>query len=697
MKYQKGHRGLHSLQVNIWLDKLSPHPCLSHSFLAKIQTNLRNRLDHTLLLGICSPQPGLSWSGSHRVNSGDELFYTQSHLSLTQRPYHCSLTLALTNSSSTHKTNISLFSESRFWNWSFEVGGTAQTWARGSGIVLHAQFDKRDKVWLNTTLAGRCLQTTAGFMNGQSEHIVCRHPSSQSAGLFGEFNFSGGTGSALEFSNQSQATGESQNNAEYLTEFRQQSRDSEVVQEFSSVSFHALKRLEVLLYLEQADLLVQWQKSTARHFLTENVPQFLNLLQHASLLGQQELRSESCFFVLRSCRWWVSQRLSFFKHIFYLYIQTTCDSSRCVPGCEGQRLEALWREAVSLWTETVGEVLPVDSPQLLPLVRVFVTGLRVTVDVAGQQSYQWLESRLALALSGVRKRLTSVYKFSPRACMLSVNVPLPQLHWPGTNEAELVQTVLEEWLFKPLQSLASIRPTAELYRLKRKIMDSPFIYQALLVSDQFVVTYDNNVYELPSSCPLLLARSISADPFFTLILNPNINPFVLIEMNNNNISIQLNGQVKVNCHTLTTNTFFVDNVSLKDQQSLTLDGWLHGTSTGLMGTNDNEAGNDFVLPNGSYTKNHRTFISSWKITPDCSESPVKKDLFLSSVISPVSCDYLFSSLDSPLSSCFRVVDPSKFLSVCQKSFHKEAPCRLLLLLLMFAGRTTSLWRRLSSA
>lgn len=61
-----------------------------------------------------------------------------------------------------------------------------------------------------------------------------------------------------------------------------------------------------------------------------------------------------------------------------------------------------------------------------------------------------------------------------RECSVSVSVPLPQLHWPGTNEAELVQALLEEWLLKPLQTLASIRPTAELYRLKRKIMDSSF-------------------------------------------------------------------------------------------------------------------------------------------------------------------------------------------------------------------------------
>lgn len=35
---------------------------------------------------------------------------------------------------------------------------------------------------------------------------------------------------------------------------------------------------------------------------------------------------------------------------------------------------------------------------------------------AGQHTYHWMETRLAIALSGVRKQLASVYKFSPRYC-----------------------------------------------------------------------------------------------------------------------------------------------------------------------------------------------------------------------------------------------------------------------------------------
>lgn len=66
--------------------------------------------------------------------------------------------------------------------------------------------------------------------------------------------------------------------------------------------------------------------------------------------------------------------------------------------------------------------------------------------------------------------------------------------------------------------------------------------QALLVADQFVVTFDGHLYELPPSCALLLARDVSAEPSFTLL---RYTDFLLIEMNNSTVTIQHDGQVRV--------------------------------------------------------------------------------------------------------------------------------------------------------
>ncbi|XP_037642433.1 uncharacterized protein LOC119498040 [Sebastes umbrosus] len=707
MKYQRGPRGMHSLQVNVGLDKVSPAPCPSHTLLAKIQTNLRDRLEHTVLLGLCPPQPTLSWSGSHRVNSGEELFYTQSRLSVTGRPHHCSLTLALTNSSTAQGSNVSLFSESRIGNWSVEVGGSALSWPRGSGLQVQARLDRRETIWLNGTAEGRCLQTTAGYMNGPglnedvtvaacvgTNHSLMLDVRKRDGGSEPETLGSVSVGSAnhrltlrasgcLESLTAVEAriqylSSQIQNKLleriktlqHLLSEFRRQSRDSELLQELSAVPLHVSQRAEALLEHRNGGLLSLWRSSPPHRVVIDSLPRFLSLLQHASLLGQQELR----------------RPLATLAGVY--------------QDVKGQRVEALWREAVSLWTDGLVVVLPVllGNPQLSSLAQAGVATLGVALDVAGQHTYHWVETRLAMALSGVRKRLASVYKFSPSECSVVASVPLPPLPWSRVSEAGLVEILLEEWLLRPLQALASIRPTAELYRLKRKIMDSPFTHQALLVANQFVVTFDGHLYELPGSCPLLLAQDVSAEPLFTLLRSSDLHDFLLIGMNNSTVNVQHNGQVKANCNNTVSHTFDSDDgvsvrrgsniVQVSNQNgasvscdlslevcSFTLDGWLHGTSTGLLGTNDNEVGNDFPLPDGSQAENLEEFFYSWQMKPECLKPPGATEHFPKAATTSVSCESLFSSPDSPLTSCFRVVDPGRFLSVCELS-SPRAPCRL---------------------
>lgn len=58
--------------------------------------------------------------------------------------------------------------QSRMGNWTMEVGGSALSWPRGSGLQVQARLDRREKIWLNGTLEGRCFQTTFGYKNGKS-------------------------------------------------------------------------------------------------------------------------------------------------------------------------------------------------------------------------------------------------------------------------------------------------------------------------------------------------------------------------------------------------------------------------------------------------------------------------------------------------------------------------------------------------
>ncbi|XP_077415011.1 uncharacterized protein LOC144044458 isoform X2 [Vanacampus margaritifer] len=707
MKYQKGAREMHSLHVNIGLDKVSPAPCPSHSVLTKIQTNLKDRVEYTVLLDLCPPQPTLTWSGSHRLNSGEELFYTQSRMSVTGRPNLCSLTFTLINSSTAQRSNLTLFAESRMGNWSVEVEGSALSWLQGSGLLVRARLDHREEMWLNGTMEGKCLQTTAGYKNGTglrenvsvmaclgtSHNLMLdvqkRHGSNQpetlgslSADAANQKLTLRATGcvtaeslTAVEARIQAVSSQVRKKLLErimtvkyLLAEFRQQARDSELLQDLSAMPLLIAQQAEVLLGYRGKSLLALWRSSSLRHIVTTGLPPYLNLLQHTSLMGQLELR----------------RPLATLAGVY--------------QDVKGQRLEAVWKEAVDLWTDKLlqASLAPLESPQLRPLARGSMAMLGQAMDLAGQHTYHWVESKLAVALSGLRKQLASLYKYSPSECSVAVSMSLPPLRWTRVAEAGLVGILLEEWLLKPLQSLASIRPTAELYRLKRKIMDSPFIHQALLVADQFVVTFDGHLYELPGWCPLLLAHDTSAEPSFTLLLNSHPRNLLLLRLNNSTVSIQRNGQVKVQCDNVVTHLWQSDGgvtvrrgshvVQVSNHNgvsvscdlrievcSLTLDGWLHGKSTGLLGTNDNEAGNDSPLRDGSsQAENMKEFFYSWQVTSECARPTAKTELVARRA---VTCDFLFSSPDSPLSSCYRVVDPGQFFLVCESS-SSTAPCRL---------------------
>ena len=53
-------------------------------------------------------------------------------------------------------------------------------------------------------------------------------------------------------------------------------------------------------------------------------------------------------------------------------------------------------------------------------------------------------------------------------------IPLPRVSWARMAESGLVEILLEEWLLRPLKAFTSIRPNLEFYRLKHRVMDSPF-------------------------------------------------------------------------------------------------------------------------------------------------------------------------------------------------------------------------------
>lgn len=70
------------------------------------------------------------------------------------------------------KTRAFVTLKSRMGNWSMEVGASVASWPRGSGLLMHASLDHREKIWLNGSLEGRCLRSTAGYRTGKQPPAV---------------------------------------------------------------------------------------------------------------------------------------------------------------------------------------------------------------------------------------------------------------------------------------------------------------------------------------------------------------------------------------------------------------------------------------------------------------------------------------------------------------------------------------------
>ncbi len=71
-------------------------------------------------------------------------------------------------------------------------------------------------------------------------------------------------------------------------------------------------------------------------------------------------------------------------------------------------------------------------------------------------------------------------------------VPLPVGPWLKVKEAGVTEVLLEEFVLKPLLALNSLSPTAELYRLKRKIMDSPINCELVSLSASWALHMFSN-------------------------------------------------------------------------------------------------------------------------------------------------------------------------------------------------------------
>ncbi|KAK3567891.1 hypothetical protein QTP86_027307 [Hemibagrus guttatus] len=697
MKYQKTDRGMHTVQMEISAQNISPGPCSSHMLRAQIHSNLKDVLEHHVLLGLCPPQPALSWSGSHRVNSGKDLLYSRTSVSLSGETQNSALVLALRNTSSAQRSHYSLLTEWKMGNWSVELGGNVHTTNRNSALQVQAKLDRNELVWLQTTLGKRCLQAAAGYDGDSSDDLrmtLCLEGNywltfktqRGGSGIENEtlalismgavdhglvFRAKGCEACLAATEARLQQIGTHmkkkllqrvQRLHHLLLDFRRQAGGNEPVQELSQSILHLMRRAENLLLQRGSMPWDLWTSGSVRHVFTHSLPRTLQILQHMSQLVQQELKKP---------------------------LATLAGAYHDVTG---ERLDVMWRGLLDIWSRDLEKMLPavlhnhhLRTPSITAL-RTAIT----TVDLVMQHTVQWAESRLAMMLVGFRRQLAFMYKFSEREGEVTVSLPVPRNPWTKRSVVSIAEVIVEEFLMKPLLSLNSVSITAELYRLKRKLMDSPFNHQAFLVADGFIVSFDGQVLKIPHSCDLVLAADVTKNAFSITLKSARKEKqrSLMVQLQNTTIMVHpKEQQMEVDCRSINT-PFTNPDVTVTRELNLltvsnrkgllvtcdpslstcsvTLDGWLHGISSGLLGTNDNEVGNDYLLPNGSQAHSMDEFTQGWNMGSNCVS--VESESCTNRTAANLSCSLFFSSTMSPLSSCFRVVDPEQFLVMCERSW-----------------------------
>ncbi|KAM6244425.1 apolipophorins-like [Spheniscus humboldti] len=374
-------------------------------------------------------------------------------------------------------------------------------------------------------------------------------------------------------------------------------------------------------------------------------------------------------------------------------------------------LDEVWQEKTEEYMKKIQAFLPriVKDVWLTEPIQVALKVVKAGLDMTTQQMLRWAEAMFSRAVSKIRKPLLNLYSFSARNCSVAVKLPVLPKADHSLDLANITNYLIEEKLMRPLQDLYNINIVAEYYRFKRRMMESPFEYHAMLMGTKHLMTFDGKIYDLASKCSVLLAKDFVRNTF-TVILNEETSNSrsLYVEMNQTVISIYPRLKIskmynfsfmEENCQVLDqslekntthsrreTNKIEVSNqkgVSVScdfqyDLCTVTLAGWHHGISAGLFGTNDNEAGNEWILPNHSFTDNVQEFTQSWQVNK-C--SLVQKKVKPCPITAKQKvCKVFFEESHSLLRNCFKVVDPEPFYRMCTydacESHELKAACSL---------------------
>jgi len=220
---------------------------------------------------------------------------------------------------------------------------------------------------------------------------------------------------------------------------------------------------------------------------------------------------------------------------------------------------------------------------------------------------------------------------------------------------------------------------------------------AMIFGERHIMTFDGQVYSIPEAdeqCTYLMARGTRNEKFalvrsrdgVTLTLpemSVTINSKNEVRVNNSRSVVQLpvqsaNGKATVKMVGDTIEVESRAGITLKfnGEQKVyvvELSGGMWDESTGLLGTNDNEADNDWKMPTGRQASHTHEFVNAFELSrgAQCqltrpSEAQNDRRRGGKTCKESSKCANFFRNDDSDLSSCFQTVDAAEFFELCQQ-------------------------------
>ncbi|XP_069763155.1 uncharacterized protein [Narcine bancroftii] len=700
---------------NIWIaatfSNIFLSSCGRQDVLGRIQTDFRSQLNHYLKVAFCNMSNSIKLLGRHQRNRGEVVLSTLTRASLSSDEKHdVALGMSLRNGGQPNSKNYSLEMEWKASETShLGLLGTYTTSALNSKAILEGMIDHREKIKLVAMHKKGCQQYYTGYTGGGSQEegaelvLCCKDDGNANVELYHTLNQTRKeklghiSVAVVNRSMQSVLRVMAQGCGNLVT--RTEAKLSEII---FQLKHHLLKKLK------DFDLHVWKFRKNFQHadFLQEVCGWMLKLSQRTANVIKNGGRTFRQF-------WKLSRLRQLLLHVFPVYLMKIQDTLLQLQGELKEPLATLkeayydvtlkdldqeWKEKTEEYLEKIQSFVPkvVQDTWLLEKLRRVLDITKQAFDLATDQTVKWTEAKITKAASRIQKPLANLYKYSSEDCSVVVNVPLWPLGKQFFNVANVTNYFVETKLIKAVRNLYNINLAAEYYRLKRRMMDTPFEHQALLIGNKHYMTFDGNMYDFASKCSFLLAKDFQRNTFTVLLSHDDDGRNLLhVEMNQTTIDIYPGVKVEENCKAaelpLRKNGVTVKRdlteVKVSDQNgatvscdmqhkicSLTLPGWYHGISAGLFGTNDNEAGNEFTLPNHSQAENVQMFAEEWQIDPVCHTTYKKTKQCLGSAFQYF-CKTLLKGTYSPLRNCFRVVDPAPFYDMCLNDMCESSDLR----------------------